>query len=404
MKVLVLGVGAVGTVIADVLSKQEEFDEVIVADLTKEHAQKVADKIGSSKTTAIAMNANNVEEMKAGLKDVDLVINAVLPRFFLKIMKAALESRTSYMDMATDLGVAAHEKPGNKIDKVPIDLQLEQDAKWKEAGLSAMLCWGNDPGACNVYARYAADGMDTVEKILVRDGDNGYVKGYDGFVALWSPDTLIEEVALMNALVWKDGHFERVPSLEVSEVFEFPPPIGKLRVWAVDHEEPETLGRTINKGCKECNFMIALGDETAELLKVLRKIGMVRPDPINVKGVEVYPRDVVTALMPSPSDPEIQKNTAGTAIVGTVVIGTKDGKKISHYIYQRADYAECYKKYEATAVAWQTAMPAAVAAIMFAKGEITKKGVFTPEQLDPIPILKRFKEFGFTWEEQKREL
>jgi saccharopine dehydrogenase (NAD+, L-lysine-forming) len=350
------------------------------------------------------MNAGNVEEMKAGMKGMDLVINAVLPRFFLKIMKAALESGTHYLDMATDLAVAAHEKPGDKIDKVPIDLQLEQDEDWKKADLSAMLCWGNDPGACNVYARYAADGMDSVEKILVRDGDSGYIEGFDGFAALWSPDTLIEEVALMNALVWTDGHFERLPSLGVSEVFEFPPPLGKMRVWAVDHEEPETLGRTIGKGCKECNFMIVLGEETAEILDVLRKLGMVRPEPIDVKGVKVSPRDVVTALMPSPNDPEIQKNVRGTAIVGTVVIGKKNGKKISHYVYQKADHAECYRKYGITAVAWQTAAPAAIAAIMLARGEIAKKGVFTPELLEPKPILERFKEFGFRWNEEIKEL
>ena len=404
MKVLVLGVGAVGSIIADVLSKQDEFEEVIVGDIKKERAQKVADKIGSPKVRAVSMNADNVEEMKAGMKDVDLVINAVLPRFFLKIMQAALESGTHYMDMATDLGVSSHEKPEDKITKVPIDLQIEQDQKWKDAGLSAMLTWGNDPGATNVYARYAANGMDTVEKIRVRDGDNAIIDGFDGFVSLWSPDTLIEEVALMNALVWTDGHFARVESMSKSEEFEFPEPMGKMKVWAVDHEETETLGKTINKGCKECNFMISLGDDTVNILKVLRKIGMVRPEPVKIKGVDVYPRDVVTALMPSPTDPNIQKNAKGQACIGTEVIGTKNGKRISHFIYQMSDYEAIYNRFGVTVTAWQTAMPPSVAAVMLARGEINRRGAFPPEMLDPEPILKRFNDFGFTWKEIIKEL
>lgn len=404
MKVLVLGVGAVGSIIAEVLSKQQEFEEVIVADIKKERAQKVVERIGSSKARAVSMNADDVEQMKAGMKDVDLVINAVLPRFFLKIMQAALESGTNYMDMATDLGVAAHEKPGDRITKVPIDLQIEQDQKWKDAGLTALLSWGNDPGASNVYARYAANRMDTVEEVNIRDGDNVVIEGFDGLVSLWSPDTLIEEVALMNALIWTDGRFERVESMSKYDYFDFPEPMGKLKVWAVDHEEQETLGKTIGKGCRECNFMIALSDDTINILRVLRKIGMVRPEPVQVNGTKVYPRDVVTALMPSPTDPNIQKNARGKACIGTEVIGMKNGKRISHFIYQMSDYEDIYRRFGVTVTAWQTGMPPAIAAIMLARGEIDKKGAYPPEMLDPEPILKRFNDFGFTWKERIREL
>jgi len=404
MKLLILGAGAIGSAMAEILAGRKEFEKIILADLKRETAQAVADRIGKGRVITMAMNANDVADMKAGMKDVDLVVNAVLPRFFLKIMQAALESGTSYMDMATDLGVAVGEPAGKVIDRVPIDLQLDQDARWKEAGLSAMLCWGNDPGAVNVYARYAADGMDEVEKILVRDGDTGYVEGYDGFVSFWSPDTLIEEVAAMNAVVWTKGRFERVPSLTVSEEFDFPPPVGRMRVWAVDHEEPETLVRFIGKGCKECNFMLGLGQETVDTLKVLQKLGLTGADPIDVKGMKVYPRDVITALMPSPNDPDLQRKARGTAITGTVVIGRRNGRRVSHYVYQKSDYEEVYRKYGVTAVAWQTAMPPSIAAVMFARGEITRKGVYPPEALEPRPILERFNEFGFVWSEEKKDL
>ena len=405
MRLLILGSGAIGTVIADTLAKRDAYDEIILADLKKETAAAAKKRIGDPEiVTPIALNADSLDEMKRAMSDVDLAINATLPRYFLKVMQACLESGTSYLDMATDLAVSAGEKPGAKIEKPPIDLQLEQDQAWKDQGLAAMLCWGAEPGAVNVWARHAADQMDSVDKILVRDGDNSIIEGQEGLVSLWSPDTLIEEVAYMNPLVWTNGGFERRPSLEISEEWQFPEPIGKIRVWMVDHEEPETLGRTIGKGCKECNFMIGLGDELVSALKVLKKIGMVTPDPVDVKGVKVVPRDLVTALMPMPTDEDLQTRIHGSACVGVKVFGSKGGKKISHYLWNIMDYQECLKKYGSNALVWQVAMPPSVAAYMFAKGEIGPRGVFPPEMLDPEPVIRRFEEFGMVTFEDRREI
>jgi saccharopine dehydrogenase-like NADP-dependent oxidoreductase len=399
MKALILGAGAIGTVVADILSKRQEFEEVILADLNEETAQASIKRIGDPKNVSvIVMNADDVVDMKRGMKSVDLVINATLPRFFLKIMRACFESGSNYMDLATDLGLAGKDRAGQKVDRVPIDLQLEQDEAWKEAGLSAMLCWGGDPGAVNVFARYAADKLDHVDQVLVRDGDNSVIEGFDGFVSFWSPDTFIEEVGFMKPLIWTDGHFERLPSLSKSEFWEFPAPVGKLRVWTVDHEEPETLGRYI-KGCKECNFMLSLSDETVDVLRMLTKLGFVSPDPIVVKGVKVVPRDVVTACMPSTVDPRFQGKVKGSTCVGAMVIGQKGDKRISHYVYNIMSHEEANRLHKATATAVQTAIPPSAAATLLARGTINKKGVFPPEALDPKPILDAFTEFGFTWHE-----
>ena len=109
MKVLIIGSGAIGSVIGRILQSRPEFEEIILADLKQETAQRMIGNLTDpAKLTAIAMNANNIADMKKGIKDVkaDLVINATLPRFFLKIMRATLESGANYMDMATDIGVA----------------------------------------------------------------------------------------------------------------------------------------------------------------------------------------------------------------------------------------------------------------------------------------------------------
>jgi saccharopine dehydrogenase-like NADP-dependent oxidoreductase len=399
MKVLIIGAGAIGSVLARILSKRQEFEEVTVADLKIETAQALIKRIENPrKLTAIAMNAGDVDNMKKGMKNVDLVINATLPRFFLKIMQACLETGSNYMDLATDLGVAGKDRAGQRIERVPIDLQLEQDEAWKAADLSAMLCWGADPGAVNVFARYAADKLDRVDQVLVRDGDNSIIEGYDGFASFWSPDTFIEEVGFMQPLIWTSGHFQRITPLSKNEFWDFPAPIGRLRVWAVDHEEPETIGRYI-KGCKDCNFMLSLTDETVQILRALIKLGLVDPDPIDVKGVKVVPRDVVTACMPSTLDPRFQGKVKGSTCVGAMVIGQKGEQRVGHYVYNIMSHETANNLYKATATAAQTALPPAVAATLFAQGLIKKKGAYPPETLNPLPLMNAFTEFGFTWHE-----
>jgi saccharopine dehydrogenase (NAD+, L-lysine-forming) len=400
MKVLILGAGAIGSVVAGILSKRDEFEGVILADLKRETAQASVNRMsGPKNVTSVSVNADDVDGMKKDMKNIDLVINATLPRYFLKIMRACLESGSNYLDLATDLGLAGKERAGQKVDRVPIDLQLEQNDAWKEAGLAAMLCWGADPGAVNVFARYAADKLDHVDQVLVRDGDSSVIEGFDGFVSFWSPDTFIEEVAYMQPLTWTNGHFERIPSLTKSELWEFPAPVGKLKVWVVDHEEPETLGRFI-KGCKECNFMLSLGDETVEVMRVITKLGLVNPEPIEVKGVKVIPRDVVTACMPSTVDERFQGKVRGSTCVGVMVVGQKGGRKVSHYVYNIMSHEEANRLYKATATAVQTALPPAVGATLFARGTVKERGVFPPEVLNPEPIMKGFTEFGFTWVEK----
>lgn len=399
MKVLILGAGAIGSVVANILSNRQEFEEVVLADLKMETAKAAIARMRNPKNvTATSMNGDDVREMEKGMKSIDLVINATLPRFFLKIMQACIRNGSNYMDLATDLGLAGQDRPGQKIERVPIDLQLEQNDAWKAAGLAAMLCWGADPGAVNVFARYAADKLDQVDEVLVRDGDNSVIEGFDGFASFWSPDTFIEEVAYMQPLVWISGHFERIPSLSKNELWEFPAPLGKLRVWAVDHEEPETLGRYI-RGCKECNFMLSLNDETVEVMRVLTKLGLVNPNPIDVKGVKVVPRDVVTALMPSTVDPRFQGKVKGSTCIGAMVLGRKGGQNVSHYVYNIMSHEEANRQYKATATAVQTALPPAVAATLLARGTIKQKGVFPPEVLDAAPIMNAFTEFGFNWHE-----
>ena len=400
MKTMILGVGAVGSVTAEILAHSEEFDKVVLADVNMEKAKRAEKKISSDKVSVKKIDASDVAGMTKAFKGIDLVLNAVIPRFNLNIMDACIKAKANYADMAWD--VAPDKTPaGGVIKETPAWNSLKKDGAFKKAGIAGMIGLGCDPGLSNLFARMGADRMDRVREILIRDGDNGYVEGYE-FAPLWSPETLIEEV-LMPATYYSDGAYRKYPSFHGKEEFPFPDPVGKLSVYNVDHEEQETLptfiGKVLGKGCDYCDFKIALGDEYVDAIKMLGKLGLDSPKKIDVKGVKVAPRDVVAAVLPDPST--LSDRAKGDCAIGAIVKGEKDGKKVGWAIWTELSHQKTYKKYGYSATAYSVGTPLAIAARLFAQGKITQKGVFPPEMMDPAPFVKMLPKYGMNCVEQK---
>ena len=186
MKTVIVGVGAVGSVAADILAGSEEFDEIVLADIDLEKAKRMEERISNDKISTMRIDASDTKGMAEAFKGMDLVLNGVIPRFNFNIMDACLMAKANYADMASDIFLSK-EKPGEIVKEPPMQYQARKysDA-YEKAGIIGMLGIGCDPGASNIFARMAADRMDRVKEILVRDGDNGYVEGYD-FAPLWPP-------------------------------------------------------------------------------------------------------------------------------------------------------------------------------------------------------------------------
>ncbi len=401
MKAVVLGAGAIGSVAGTLLAKSKDVERLVIADRSLEAARALAEKLDRGRAEAMRVDANKVDAMEEAFKGFDIVVNLVLPRFNLKIMDACLKARVHYMDAATDLALAK-EKPGDPVKAPPESLQLEYDDAFRKAGLTALLGMGQDPGISNLMARIGADRLDEVQEILVRDGDNGTVEGYE-FASLWSADTLIEEV-LMPALAYRDGKFVRLGSLEGEEVFEFPLPVGPLTVYNVDHEETNTLPLFIDKGLQHMDFKIAIPEDLAHALKVFQRFGLHRGHPIEVEvkstgeKVKVAPRDMLAALMPDPKT--LAGKAEGAASLAVVVRGLKAGEKAGWMFWMTLDHQECYRKYGFNATAYPVGAPMVMSALMLEAGEIDRRGVFPPEALDPAPFLKRLPELGIVVQEK----
>lgn len=373
MRVVILGAGAVGAVIAEQLTKSKHIDKVTLADLDLRKARALRHRLGSPKVVARKADASKVSELAKLLKGSDIVVNATIPKFNLSVMRAALRAKVHYMDLATG-------GPRELVGSPDIDEQLALGERFKNAGLTALLSMGVDPGCTNIFARYMANRMECVEEVLIRDGDNSTVDGHF-FAPLFSPDTIIEE-CLLPPLVYREGQFIRMEPMSGGEVYNFPQPLGPLTTYYVDHEEVETIPANI-PGVKRCDFKYALGDSFIQTLKALHAIGMTRSSPTNVGDLTVIPKSVLVSLLPDPST--LGPKVKGHSCVGVEVRGRAAGRPKRTFMYTMSSHEECYKNHGVTATAFQTGVPPAIAVEMIARGTIARRGAFTAEMLDPEP-------------------
>ncbi len=385
MKLAILGLGGVGRVVAKSAAQKKKFSAVICADLDQGTVDSIINEINNTSFSGLKVDASDLAEVKKLANEVDVLVNATVPRFNLVVMEACLAGNCHYMDLACETLL---ELPG----KIDISEQLALHERFEKANLLALCGIGIDPGCSNIFARYLADQMDEVEDILVRDADVSFVEGYE-LALYFSPDTFIDECVSEAPLYFENGKFVTKDPLQVIEEFTFPDPVGKVKVYGVSHEEAWTLPRYIKKeGLKNCNFGYGLADELVTMMDVLRMIGLDSDKPIDVNGVEIVPRDVVTALLPKPVD--LAGKIKGNVCVGTLVRGRKDGKTVTKFMYNTVNHEEAYKLMQEQGTSFQTGIPAALAADLLAEGVIKTRGAVPPEALDPEPFVKLLPEYG----------
>ncbi|HND50078.1 MAG TPA: saccharopine dehydrogenase C-terminal domain-containing protein, partial [Anaerolineales bacterium] len=394
MKVLLVGVGGVGEAIAAIAKPREWMELMVLADYNVKRAEEVQKKLGDPKRFPVefidAGNQKNIEDL-AKKHQVDLIMNSVDPIFNQQIFDAAYNAGVKYMDMAMTLSEPHPTDPFNKPGVKLGDYQFEKAKEWEKKGLLALVGFGVEPGMADVFARYAADHLfDEIEEVGIRDGANITIEGYD-FAPNFSIWTTIEE-CLNPPIIWQNGDWHTTAPFSEPEVFDFPE-IGPVEVVNVEHEEVLLVPRWVK--AKRVTFKYGLGNEFIEVLKTLHKLGLDNKNKINVKGVQVAPRDVVAACLPDPA--HLGDKMKGKTCAGTWVKGTKDGKKKEVYLYQVADNEECMKTWGCQAVVAQTAFTTVIAMDLLEHGAWKGTGVLGPEAFEPTVFMEKMADYGFPY-------
>ncbi|HEY7762045.1 MAG TPA: saccharopine dehydrogenase C-terminal domain-containing protein [Actinomycetota bacterium] len=397
MKILVVGSGGVGSAFAPIAARRDFYEHIVFTDIDEAKARRVADRYGvGGRFSAAKLDATDEAQVAEAVRahGCDVVLNAADPRFVMPIFRGALESGANYIDMAMSLSEPHPERPHEQTGKKLGDDQFAMADLWEERGSLALVGLGIEPGAADVFARFAADNLfDVVDEVGVRDGANLEIEGYD-FAPTFSIWTTIEE-CLNPPVIWeKDRGWFTTPPFSEPETFTFPEGIGAVECVNVEHEEVLLVPRWIE--CSRVTFKYGLGDEFIEVLETLHKLGLDRVEKVRVRDVEVSPRDVVAAALPDPmtlGDLMTGKTCAGTWVTGT----GNDGSPRQVYLYHVVDNEQTWKADGAQAVVWQTAINPVIGLELLASGTWSGAGVLGPEAFDAAPYMDLLNEYGSPW-------
>jgi saccharopine dehydrogenase-like NADP-dependent oxidoreductase len=393
MRVLLIGVGTVGEAIARMAAQRDWCEHLVLADYDLTRASALQAELGDQGRFPVeqidARDSAAVAEL-ARRHGSTLVMNAVDPRFVMPIFDGALAAGIDYMDMANSLSLPhptdPYAKPGVKL----ADEQLAKADEWRAAGRLALIGMGMDPGLSDVFAKFAADHLfDQVDEVHIRDGGDLHIPGY-AFAPVFSIWTTIEE-CLNPPVIWSDGDWHTTEPFSAPEEFPFPEGIGPVECVNVEHEEVLLVPRWLPH-VRRVTFKYALGSDFIEKLKFLHDIGLDRTEPVMVRGTPVSPRDVVAAVVPDPIT--MGDKMVGRAIVGTWVIGSKDGKPREVFLYQMADAAQTLRETGSQVVGWQTGFNPVLAMELLANGTWSGSGVLGPEAFDAAPYLELMDHYG----------
>ena len=149
-KVLIIGAGGVGTVVAHKVAKNEIFTDIMLASRTKSKCDQIAAAVGGNRIQTAQVDADRVEELVALMRSFqpDIVINVALPYQDLTIMDACLECGVNYLD-------TANYEPKDEAH-FEYSWQWAYQDRFKEKGLTAILGCGFDPGVSAIFTAYAA--------------------------------------------------------------------------------------------------------------------------------------------------------------------------------------------------------------------------------------------------------
>ncbi|HIW57262.1 MAG TPA: saccharopine dehydrogenase family protein [Firmicutes bacterium] len=387
-KALIIGAGGVASVVAHKCCQNPDvFEEIMIASRTKSKCDALKEKLdgGETKVSTAQVDADKVGELVElinGFKP-DIVINVALPYQDLTIMDACLETKTDYLDTAN------YEPPDTA--KFEYKWQWAYRDKFKDAGITAVLGCGFDPGVTGVFSAYAQkhefDEINYIDILDCNGGDHGYP-----FATNFNPEINIREVSA-NGSYWEDGKWVETKPMEIKREYDFAQ-VGKKDMYLLHHEELESLGQNI-KGIKRIRFFMTFGESYLTHLKCLEDVGMTSIEPIMYEGREIVPLQFLKAVLPDPAT--LGPRTVGKTNIGCIFIGKKDGKDKTYYLYNVCDHQECYKEVGSQAVSYTTGVPAMIGAKLVLEGKWKKPGVFNVEEFDPDPFMDELNKQGLPW-------
>jgi len=222
MRIFVLGAGATGSLLAQLLERQGHT--VWCGDRDPVRARRFLGRRSTIPVTEV--NARNLRGIVKVAKGCQLVVNASASVFNEIVLRAALRLRAHYLDLSSHL------------TRNPFKAeQFRYTKRFEEKNRVALINAGVAPGLTNLLVKRAADVLDEVESVHIRLYESSESEDP---ISQWSPEVSFDE-AVSHPRIYRDGRFQLGKRFSEIEKFRFPDPIGTVRVVLAAQDEVATL-------------------------------------------------------------------------------------------------------------------------------------------------------------------
>ena len=356
MKVIVLGCGKIGSVMAKDFAGSVEGSRLTVADISEERARKSASEIrGAGWTTIDTTDRPALVETLSGF---DQALGALPGDYGYNALEASVEAGVNMVD----------------VSFTPED-PLELDGAAKKAGVTVIPDCGVAPGLSNILVGHSASLLDRVREahIMVGGIPETRVPPLD-YTITWSAEGLIDEY-VRNVRIIEGGRIVEVPALSGLEEIVFPG-VGTLEAFYTDglRSLAESMPEVESMWEKTLRY-----PGHVEKIRLLRELGFFEDEPVTVNGEPVSPRLVTARLL----ERSLWKPEVGDLLAMNIEVrGESEGKETGyrHRILDRFD-----PDTGVSAMARTTAYTASIVGGMLARGTIRDKGVLPPERMGRDP-------------------
>jgi lysine 6-dehydrogenase len=354
MKILVLGCGFIGSVIAADLAENMSSAEIVVADKNLVRASGSAKATGRVNVSGMKLDAQKHVELVNAMKKCDMVVGAMPGDIGYRSVKAAVDAGVDMVDVSY--------MPEN-----PLDLHEEAE----RAGILVIPDCGVAPGISNVLIGHLVSRLDEVEGVHIMVG--GLPERPIpplGYTITWSSEGLIDEYTRIARIV-QNGKLVEVEALTGLEMIQFPG-VGKLEAFYTDGLR--TLVHTVNRVKSMWEKTLRYPGHVAQI-RLLQALGFFDDTPVNVDGTSLTPRKFTARLFEATLR---RPDVADILALKVEVQGKRDQEEtgVTYYLLDRGDQVR-----GVSAMARTTAYPAAILTRIVAEGGIAAKGVAPLEKL-----------------------
>lgn len=377
MKFLVIGAGMQARAVAYDLVRQNDVEEVRIADIEPNRLQNLKRALHSKKVKTVVADAGDRERMSALMKPCDVAVSCVPYFFNLGLARAAVAARTHFCDL------------GGNNDVVHAELALGVQAK--KAGVTVVPDCGLAPGMVSILAADGFSRLAQTDAIHIRVGGlPRKPKPPLDYALVFSANGLINEyvepcLALRNGrLAWRE------PLADVEEL-TFPRPFGRLEAFNTSGGS-STLPYTYRGRVKALDYKTIRYPGHCAKFRLLFDLGLTDMKPVEVDGKSIVPRHLLIqrleAVLPWEKDDVVlmRVEVEGKGSRGRGRERTRDreiegssGRRT--VTYELVDHAD--RRSGLTAMMRTTGFSAAIVALMLGRGQVVCTGAVTGENCVP---------------------